>query len=88
MKTFQYKFGDKQLSISLNERQGSLAGVLVDGEPLRPADSEMPAYAAVISLALLEHEVEFVHDEETGLITVERRSTPWGSPARQMKTLK
>lgn len=88
MKTFQYKLGDKQLSIAVSEAQGSVAGLFVDGEPLRPEASEMPAYAAVISLALLGHETEFVHDEETGRITVERHSTPWNSPARQMKTLK
>lgn len=30
----------------------------------------MPAYAAAISLALIEHEVEIVHDDEPGIITV------------------
>lgn len=88
MRTFQYKLGDRLLSIAVNEAQGSVTGLLVDGEPLRPEAGEMPAYAAVIALALIEHEVEFVHDEETGLITVGRHATPWSSPARQMKTLK
>lgn len=88
MKTFQYKLGDKQLIIRLDERRDTVAEVLVDGEVPQPAADEMPAYAAVIALALIEHEVEYVHDDETGIITVKRSTTPWNNPAKQMNSLK
>lgn len=88
MKTFKYTLGGKQLSICLNEKQSTIAKLLVDGQPHQPVTEEMPAYAAVIALALIEHDVEVVHDEETNIITVEHRATPWNNPAKQMNSLK
>jgi hypothetical protein len=44
----------------------------------------MPAYAAAISLALIEHEVEIVHDDEPGIITVKNHRTNWNNPAELM----
>ena len=49
-----------------------------------PTEAEMPAYAAVISLALLAYDVEVVHDDEPGIITVEHHRTGWNSPSALM----
>ena len=47
----------------------------------------MPAYAAVIALALIEHEVEIVHDEEPGVITLASRNSDWSHPSLLMTTI-
>ena len=44
----------------------------------------MQAFAAVIALALIEHEVEIVHDDESGIITVEHHHTGWNNPSALM----
>ncbi len=84
MKNFQYKLGDKTITIRLDEKQGTIADFLVDGWHHKPADDEMPAYAAAIALALIEHEVEIVHDDEPGIITVQHHRTNWNSPSEMM----
>lgn len=84
MKTFQYKLGDQTITIRLDEKQGTIADFLVDGYHTKPTDEEMPAFAAAISLALIEHEVEIVHDDEPGVITVQRHRTNWNNPADLM----
>lgn len=87
MKTFQYTIDGKQFSIRLDEKRGTIADFLVDGWRLKPAEEKMPAYAAVIALALIEHEVEIVHDDEPGIITVENHHTGWNNPAKQMNQI-
>ncbi len=87
MKTFQYTLGGQKLTLRVDDAKGTVAEVLVDGKPHLPADEEMPAYAAAISLALIEHEVEIVHDDETGIITVNRTETPWNAPHELMNQL-
>ena len=82
MKTFLYTIDGKQLSIRLDEKQGTIAELLLDGQHPMPTEAEMPAYAAVISLALLAYDV--VHDEEPGIITVEHHRTGWNSPSALM----
>ena len=47
----------------------------------------MSAYAAVISLALLAYDVEVVHDDEPGIITVEHHRTGWNNPSALMMQL-
>ena len=84
MKNFQYKLGDKTITIRLDEKEGTIADFLVDGWHHKPADDEMPAYAAAIALALIEHEVEIVHDDEPGIITVRHHRTNWNSPSEMM----
>lgn len=88
MKSFQYILGDKKITISLGEKQGTISEVLVNGDIYQPSPKEMPAYAAAISLALIEYEVEDIHDSETNCITIERYVSPWNNPAKQMKSLK
>lgn len=84
MKTFQYKLGEQTITIRLDEKQGTIADFLVDGYHTKPTEAEMPAYAAAISLALIEHEVEIVHDDEPGIITVKNHRTNWNNPAELM----
>uniref|UniRef100_UPI0015AA2D91 hypothetical protein n=1 Tax=Alloprevotella sp. TaxID=1872471 RepID=UPI0015AA2D91 len=84
MKTFQYKLGDQTLTIRLDEKQGTIADFLIDGYHTKPTEEEMPAYAAAIALALIEHEVEIVHDDEPGIITVQHHRTNWNNPADLM----
>ncbi len=87
MKTFKYTIGGKELTLRLDDRRGTVDSLLFDGVAVRPAESEMSAYAAAIALALIEHEVEEVHDEETGVITLRRQKTPWNSPSEMMNRL-
>ncbi len=87
MKTFHYTIGDKQLTIRLDDKQGTIADLLVDGEHPLPTEAEMPAYAAAIALALLSYDVEVVHDDEPGIITVEHHRTGWNNPSALMTQL-
>lgn len=87
MKTFHYTIGGKQLTIRLDEKQGTIANLLFDGQHPLPTEEEMPAYAAVISLALLAYDVEVVHDDEPGIITVEHHRTGWNNPSALMMQL-
>ena len=84
MKTSHYTIDGKQLSIRLDEKQGTIAELLLDGQHPMPTEAEMPAYAAVISLALLAYDVEVVHDDEPGIITVEHHRTGWNNPSALM----
>ena len=84
MKTFHYTIDGKQLSIRLDEKQGTIAELLLDGQHPMPTEAEMPAYAAAISLALLAYDVEVVHDDEPGIITVEHHRTGWNNPSALM----
>ena len=55
--------------------------MLVDGAAPAVPEEKMPVYAAVIALALIEHEVEIVHDEESGVITLAQTPTRWNNLA-------
>lgn len=81
MKTFQYTLGGKQLTITLSEKAGTITDIRVDGQHPVPADEEMSAYAAAISLALLAYDVEVVHDDEPGVITLAPKKTNWANPS-------
>ncbi len=84
MKTFQYQIGGHAISIRLDEKQGTIADFLVDGHHPTISEEEMKAFAAVISLALIEHDVEVVHDEEPGVITLSPQSSDWAHPSQLM----
>lgn len=81
MRTFKYTINGKALSVRVDEKQGTIADILVDGVHPAVPDEEMLVYAAVISLALIEHEVEIVHDEEPGVITLAPSTSVWGNVA-------
>lgn len=81
MRTFKYTINGKALSVRVDEKQGTIADILVDGVHPAIPDDEMPIYAAVISLALIKHEVEIVHDDEPGVITLAPSTSVWGNVA-------
>ncbi len=87
MKTFKYQIDGKEIAIRLDAHAGTIAEVLVDGAAPAVPEEKMPVYAAVIALALIEHEVEVVHDDETGVITVVPQESPWGNPSLHMTAL-
>ncbi len=84
MKTFQYNIGGHVINIRLDEKQGSIADFLVDGKHPTVSEEEMKAFAAVIALALIEHDVEIVHDDEPGVITLSQQGSDWAHPSRMM----
>lgn len=87
MKTFQYQINGHAVSIRLDDREGTIADFLVDGEHPEVSEERMPAYAAAIALALIEHEVEVVHDEETDIITFLPQESSWNHPSQLMNRL-
>lgn len=87
MKTFQYNLGGQTITLRLDEANGTVADFLVDGNYPQLTEAEMPAYAAAISLALIEHDVEVVHDDEPGIITVKHHQTDWNNPTEMMNKL-
>lgn len=87
MKTFKYNFNGQTMTIRLDEKQGTIADLLIDGEHPAVSESDMPAYAAAIALALIEYEVEVVHDDEPGIITLASSSTTWATPASLINRL-
>ena len=87
MKTFHYTIRGKQLTIRLHEKQGTIANLLVDGHHPLPPEEEMPAYAAAIPLAPLPYDAEVVHDDASGIITVEHHRTGWNNPSALMMQL-
>ena len=87
MKTFQYTLDGHSLTIRLDEHAGTIADIRVDDAHPVVTEAEMPAYAAAISLALLAYEVEVVHDDEPGIITLTPQKTNWANPAALMTQL-
>ncbi|MGN1241767.1 MAG: hypothetical protein ACI4T7_04715 [Alloprevotella sp.] len=87
MKTFQYQINGHAVSIRLDDREGTIADLLVDGAHPQVSEERMPAYAAAIALALIEHEVEVVHDDETDIITFMPQESSWNHPSQLMNRL-
>ena len=81
MRIFKYHIDGREFSVRVDEKEGTIADFLVDGHHPKLSEKEMPIYAAVISLALIEHEVEIVHDEEPGVITLSSGNSGWGNPS-------
>ena len=57
-------------------------------KPVKLTESERDHIAAVIALALAQHELEVVHDDETDVITLSHHDTAWNAPARLMNPWK
>ena len=87
MKTFKYNFNGQTLEIRLDDKQGTIADLLIDGTHPTVSEADMPTYAAVIALALIENEVEVVHDDEPGVITLAPSETTWATPGSLMNRL-
>ncbi len=84
MKSFIYNIGGHVINIRLDEKQGTIADFLVDGTHPTVSEDEMRAFAAVIALALIEHDVKIVHDDEPGIITLNRQPSEWANPSQLM----
>lgn len=84
MKTYKFNIDGRELSLRYDAGQGRLAQVLLDGESPKPSPEDMPRYAAVISLAILEHETAVMHDDETDIITLRGQKSRWANPADSM----
>ena len=87
MKNFEYRINGQVIRVKVDDRRGTIADVLVDGAHPTVAEEDMPAYAAVIALALIEHEVEVVHDDEPGVITLSSAGSSWSDPQHLMNPL-
>ncbi|MBP3228446.1 MAG: hypothetical protein J6M53_06690 [Bacteroidaceae bacterium] len=87
MKTLRYRVGSHDFRITLRETDGSVVSVTTDGQPHRPPQDAMPRYAAAISLALLQYEVEEVHDDEPQAITITHNGGTWNTPAEMFNSL-
>ncbi len=87
MKTFNYTINGSHLSIRLDEKSGTIAELQVDGKFPIPTEDEMRHYAAAIALALIEYQVEDVHDDEAGVITLNHTESSWNSPYELMNRL-
>lgn len=78
MKTLTYQIGGQTLTLTLDTERGTI--LEARGQDA-PTDRELAELTAAAALALMEHEVEIVHDEEPGVITLKPRATAWNSPA-------
>ncbi len=87
MKTIRYKVGEHDFRITISEKTGNVVNVTTDGKPHHPAADVMPRYAAAISLALLQYEVEEVHDDEETSITITSGGSAWNDPAEMFNKL-
>ncbi|MBO5134260.1 MAG: hypothetical protein IKB97_07885 [Bacteroidaceae bacterium] len=87
MKIFRYNLNGQTMTIRLDEKQGTIADLLINGEHPAVSESDMPAFAAAIALALIEYEVEVVHDDEPGIITLTPSDTTWATPASLINRL-
>lgn len=87
MKTFKYNLNGRELVIRVDDKRGSIADIKCDGEYPAVSEAEMPAYAAAIALALISYEVEVVHDDEPGVITLAPTESTWAAPSALMNRL-
>ncbi|MBR1712140.1 MAG: hypothetical protein IJ722_01885 [Alloprevotella sp.] len=84
MKTYKYNIGGQELAIRFDKRNERVTEITVDGKCPAVTDEDMPRYAAVISLALLEHDTAVLHDDEPDVITVGNQTSRWANPAESM----
>ena len=82
MRTFKYNIDGHEVAITVSALQGTVARMTVDGAQPELTESERDHIAAVIALALAQHELEVVHDDETDVITLSHHDTAWNAPAR------
>ena len=84
MKTYRFTIDGHELSIRMNCETQRISELKVDGAVPQLDANEMARYAAVISLALLEHDTAVMHDDETGIITLGHQTSRWANPADSM----
>jgi len=85
MKTYKYNIGGQALTIRVDIERAAISDIRLDDAPLSVEPADMPPYVVAIALALLESDVEVVHDDEPDVITLQHAPTPWGNPAESLK---
>ena len=85
MKTYKYNIGGQALTIRVDIERAAISDIRLDDAPLSVAPDDMQPYAAAIALALLESDVEALHDDEPDVITLQQGPTPWGNPSETLK---
>lgn len=84
MKTYKYTIAGQPLTIRIKAGSGQVAEIAYNGQTPEVDAANMPAYAAAISLALLESDIEVVHDDEPDVITLSQSKSRWSNPAEAM----
>lgn len=88
MRIYNYKLNSGTLSITIDDKAGTLAAINVEGNDIAlPEGSEAEAVAAM-ALAVDRAINEEVHDDESGVITISHSSTRWNAPEFHFKTIK
>ncbi|MBR1387869.1 MAG: hypothetical protein IJ553_05655 [Alloprevotella sp.] len=87
MKRITYHIDGHEVCITLSGTEARVSEVVVDGQMPTVSPADMPAYVAAASLALLQYEVEEVHDEEADVLTIGRKKSPWSNPTELMQAL-
>ena len=80
MKYFTYKIGDKVIRIRISDDDATISEITCNDAPLEVAEEEMERYVAVIFLALIQYQVEVIHDDESEIITLAPLTNKWKSP--------
>lgn len=88
MRTFKYNVDGRELSFTVSELQGTVTQFTVDGEQPVLSEEKMAEVAAVAALGLFQYELEVVHDDEEGIITLDAHRTAWNNPSTLMNTWK
>lgn len=88
MRIYNYKLNSGTLSISIDDKAGTLAAISVEGNDISlPEGCEEEAVAAM-ALAVDRAINEEVHDDESGVITISHSATRWNAPEFHFKTIK
>lgn len=88
MRTFKYNVDGRELSFTVSELHGTVTQFTVDGEQPVLSEEKMAEVAAVAALGLLQYELEVVHDDEEGIITLDAHRTAWNNPSTLMNPWK
>lgn len=84
MKHYKFQLNGQAISLSFDDNSTSLQDFLIDGKAPQVSDEQLPAFVAAIVLALFEHDIEVVHDDEPDVITLKPSRAGWVSPAELM----
>lgn len=84
MKHYKFQLNGQAISLSFDDNSASLQDFLIDGKAPQVSDEQLPAFVAAIVLALFEHDIEVVHDDEPDVITLKPSQAGWASPAELM----
>lgn len=84
MKHYKFQLNGQAISLSFDDNSASLQDFLIDGKAPQVSGEQLPAFVAAIVLALFEHDIEVVHDDEPDVITLKPNRAGWASPVELM----